>query len=134
MGVRVHSTPPSPLKSKSIISNQLSIPTFKGQQTIVLRKYRCKYPVISGFQLRIVPNIIRNFRNFMIPIKEEGSFAETHHEMHNSIILAETDVRTSTENKPIPTISQVLSVNNLGCSSAMPPGPHREGSYLYGSG
>ena len=60
---------------------------------------------MSVFQLRIVPNVIRNFRSFMIPIKEEGSFANTHHEMHNSVILAETDVRTCPENKEIPTIS-----------------------------
>lgn len=105
MEARVHTTPLSSLKYKSIITNSLFVPTLKRQQTIVLRKNRCKYPIISVFRLEIVPNVIRNFCGFMIPIKEEGRFAETHHEMHNSVILAETDMRTCTKNEPIPTIS-----------------------------
>ena len=113
MGARIHTTPLSSLKSKSIISNHLSVPTFKRQQTIVLRKYRCKYPVISVIRLGIVPNVIRNFRSFMIPVKEDGGLAKTHHEMHNSVILAETDVRTCTKNKPIPTISSILMREQL---------------------
>jgi len=40
----------------------------------------------------------------VVPFKEEGSFPETHHKMHNSIILTNTYVRTSSENKPIPVI------------------------------
>jgi len=38
----------------------------------------------------------------VVPVEEEGGFSETHHKMHNSIILTNTYVRTSSENKPIP--------------------------------
>ncbi len=50
MGASAHITPLSALKSKSITRNRSSLPTFKRQQTIVLRKYRRKYPVVNIFQ------------------------------------------------------------------------------------
>jgi len=37
----------------------------------------------------------------MVPIEEEGGLSKTHHQMHDGIILSQTDVRTRTEDKPV---------------------------------
>ena len=37
----------------------------------------------------------------MVPIEEEGSFSDTHHKMHDRVVLAETDVRTCAEDEPV---------------------------------
>jgi hypothetical protein len=38
----------------------------------------------------------------MIPVEEERCLAETHDEMHDCVILAKTNMRPCSENKPIP--------------------------------
>ena len=43
----------------------------------------------------------------MILIEKERSLAKTHNEMQDSKILAKTNMRTCTKNKPIPTISTI---------------------------
>lgn len=51
----------------------------------------------------IVPNVVRHFRFLVIPIEKEGGLSETHHKMHDSVILAKTDMRACSKHEPIST-------------------------------
>lgn len=65
----------------------------------------------------------------MVPVEMQGCFTETHHKMHYGVILAETDVWTCAEDKPVSVVRKEEG-EYFGCCSAMPSRLQRLGLNL----